>query len=454
MEPGRDVEIVFTGLRPGEKLRDDIVGEGEELTPTAHPKVFSARGPVALPAPTSCCGASPSWSSAFTETPEAIAAHLHELARLDLAPANAEPPTATSEPAPTKVSAVKIVSVVGARPQFIKAAALSRAPPPPTPRGPRPHRPALRRPAVRRLLRRARPARSPTTTSASAPAPTAGRRPSMLERLEEVLLKERPDRVLVYGDTNSTLAGALAAAKLDMPLAHVEAGLRSFDRRMPEEINRIVTDHCADAPLLPQRPRRRQPGPRGHHARRPPRSATSCTTRSSSKCPTGRTSAASLLAAGACRPAATPSPPSTAPPTPTTPRASAAILRGARALSRSPSSSPSTRAPARRCRRRPHCRRANVRLIDPLGYLDMLVLEKQRPLRPHRFRRRPEGGLFPRRPLRHSARRDGVAGDRRGRLERPRRLRRRAHRRRGAASRCRRASGRRSSATATRRRRW
>ena len=139
---------------------------------------------------------------------------------------------------------MRIVSVVGTRPQLIKAAALQ---------------PILRRACEEIFvdtgqhydeamagsffdeLGLARPDHS-LGLGGGGHSDQTGR---MLIALEPLLMAEKPDAVLVYGDTNSTLAGALAAAKLGIPVAHVEAGLRSHDRRMPEELNRIVTDHLS-----------------------------------------------------------------------------------------------------------------------------------------------------------------------------------------------------------------
>lgn len=145
---------------------------------------------------------------------------------------------------------MKVVSVVGNRPQFVKAAPLSRA---------------LRRRVDEVLVHSGqhydpeladlffdelgvpRPDHALEVGSGSPVTQLA----VMLERLEPLLVAEAPDMVLVYGDTTTTLAGALAAAKLGLPLGHVEAGLRSFDRTMPEEQNRVVTDHLSALLLCP-----------------------------------------------------------------------------------------------------------------------------------------------------------------------------------------------------------
>lgn len=140
---------------------------------------------------------------------------------------------------------MKVLTVVGARPQFIKAAAVSR----------------VLRPRCNEILVHTGQHYDENLSriffqELDIPEPdyhlgigsgSHGRQTGrMLEAVERILRQEAPDWVLVYGDTNSTLAGALAAVKLHIPVAHVEAGLRSYNRRMPEEVNRVLTDHASD----------------------------------------------------------------------------------------------------------------------------------------------------------------------------------------------------------------
>ena len=155
---------------------------------------------------------------------------------------------------------MKLLTVVGARPQFIKAAPLSRAIERHNRQNPEcPLREILLHTgqhydaAMSQVFFDELELCQPDYNLGIGSGPHGRQTGRMLEAIETVLLTEKPDLVLVYGDTNSTLAGALAAAKLHIPVAHVEAGLRSFNRRMPEEINRVLADHLATWLLCPTR---------------------------------------------------------------------------------------------------------------------------------------------------------------------------------------------------------
>jgi len=146
---------------------------------------------------------------------------------------------------------MKIVSVVGARPQFIKFAPVSKAIANAGYQEYLVHTGQHYDYGMSKIFFEEMGIQEPTINLGVGSGTHAQQTGQMLVGIEKILMSHNPDIVLVYGDTNSTLAGALAAAKLHLKLAHIEAGLRSYNRQMPEELNRVLTDHCSNLLFCP-----------------------------------------------------------------------------------------------------------------------------------------------------------------------------------------------------------